>query len=570
MKTISLKKVAVVAVASLGFGLMSVVPAYAATNTSMWCNVADGLADGDAKSDTAVAGNDACNGVAGVANSVELEFLDAPAGSRITIAGAGAIFAAKSDADLTLATNGLSGTFSATAANNDGTLTVATTTIGTVTVSLFELVSAGIYNSTATETVTITVNATASSGVVNATKSKVMLSDSTDVADTNIDFAADDATVAVDGLSNTNLRALIGVQVRDALDAAVVGSTVKAEVISGPGIVSVADLAANATYGSGGRSDSDVTLVDDAGTLDAGTDKAGVVYVGVYADGTAGVSTIRITAGTTVLATKTVTFYGNVAKVVATQAMSVASTGGAALGTAGSATAAAVYVKLTDSNGNPAVAAVTATPVDTAVIASGTCTMVAAAPGTYGCSITSAANTSGKSTTVVFSAVGASAAVIKSDAVTFTLGGTTPSTVALSFDKTTYTSGAPVVLTITAKDASGNPVADGTKANLTATAGLAFNYATGLSTTLAVIDTLVFLKGVTTIKTFAPLSGGSISVSGTLGTGVATAAQGSAVTASAAVTDASSSLMTQIDALNAKIVALNALIAKIMKKLGVK
>jgi hypothetical protein len=42
------------------------------------------------------------------------------------------------------------------------------------------------------------------------------------------------------------------------------------------------------------------------------------------------------------------------------------------------------------------------------------------------------------------------------------------------------------------------------------------------------------------------------------------------LTASASVTDANAGLLTQIDALNAKIVALNALIAKIMKKLGVK
>ena len=42
------------------------------------------------------------------------------------------------------------------------------------------------------------------------------------------------------------------------------------------------------------------------------------------------------------------------------------------------------------------------------------------------------------------------------------------------------------------------------------------------------------------------------------------------VSATATVTDANAGLMTQIDALNAKIVALNALIAKIMKKLGVK
>jgi hypothetical protein len=43
------------------------------------------------------------------------------------------------------------------------------------------------------------------------------------------------------------------------------------------------------------------------------------------------------------------------------------------------------------------------------------------------------------------------------------------------------------------------------------------------------------------------------------------------VSASATVVDSNqTALMTQIDALNAKIVALNALIAKIMKKLGVK
>ena len=36
------------------------------------------------------------------------------------------------------------------------------------------------------------------------------------------------------------------------------------------------------------------------------------------------------------------------------------------------------------------------------------------------------------------------------------------------------------------------------------------------------------------------------------------------------VTDGNAAIITQIDALNAKIVALNALIAKIMKKLGVK
>ncbi len=573
MKTISLKKVAVVAVASLGFGLLSVVPANAAGNNIIWCNIADGLADGAVKSDTAQAGNDACKGVAGPANSVELEFAAATAGDRLTITGPGATFgAAGTAADLSVATNGLSATVTA-GGDQATTVAVATTAVGTVTVSLFSLTAAGstIYKSEATETVTITVSATASSGALSSSLSKVQLSSSTDLGDTNLDFTTADATVAFDGVTTAGARAaIIGVRVRDALDAAIADETVKAEVTSGPGIVSVADLAASATYVNGGRSDSDATLATDSGTLDAGTAVAGVVYVGVYADGTAGVSTIKITVGTTTLATKTVTFYAKVSKVVATQSLSVASTAGGTLGDKTSATAGAVYVKLTDSNNNPAVAAVTATPADTAVIASGACDAVATVPGTYSCEVLSAANTSGKSTTVVFSAVGASSAVIKSDPITFTLGGATPSTVTMAFDKATYTSGAPVTLTITAKDSSGNPVSDGAKADLVSTAGLAFNYATGVATTGTEVNALKFNKGIATIKTFAPLAGGSISVSGTLGAGVATAAVGSVVTASGAVTDASSSLMTQIDALNAKIVALNALIAKIMKKLGVK
>jgi hypothetical protein len=569
VKTISLKKVAVIAVASLGFGLMSVVPAYAAGNTYMWCDAADGLASGA----TATAGNDACNGVAGAANTVSIEFEDAPATSRVTVSGAGASITSNDNpTDLVVATNGLSGTFSATAAGNDANITVSTTAIGTVTVSLFELVSAGIYGATAEETVTVTVNATASSGVVSTIYSKVSVGDGVQGA-TGITSGSDD-TIAESGLTAGSLAAIISVEGKDALNAALTTGTVKAEVTSGPGIVSVDNDAANngtdGLYADGGKTDSASVDASGAGTLANGDDITGVAYVHVYADGTAGVSTIKISLGTTVLATKTVTFYANVATVVATQSLSVASTAGATLGDSTSATAGAVYVKLTDSNNNPAVAAVTATPADTTVISTGTCAAVATVPGTYSCEVLSAANTSGKSTTVVFSAVGASSAVIKSAPITFTLGGATPSTVTMAFDKALYTSGAPVTLTITAKDSSGNPVSDGAKANLVATAGLAFNYATGIATTGTEVNALKFNKGIATIKTFAPLAGGSISVSGTLGTGVATAAQGSAVSTTAAVTDASSTLMTQIDALNAKIVALNALIAKIMKKLGVK
>jgi hypothetical protein len=63
-----------------------------------------------------------------------------------------------------------------------------------------------------------------------------------------------------------------------------------------------------------------------------------------------------------------------------------------------------------------------------------------------------------------------------------------------------------------------------------------------------------------------------LSISSTFGTQANTkaATQGTTITAAASVTDGNAALLTQIDALNAKIVALNALIAKIMKRLGVR
>jgi hypothetical protein len=51
----------------------------------MWCEVADGLSNGGTT-------DDVCNGVAGPANTVTLEFANVPVNARITISGAGATF----------------------------------------------------------------------------------------------------------------------------------------------------------------------------------------------------------------------------------------------------------------------------------------------------------------------------------------------------------------------------------------------------------------------------------------------------------------------------------------------
>jgi hypothetical protein len=120
-----------------------------------------------------------------------------------------------------------------------------------------------------------------------------------------------------------------------------------------------------------------------------------------------------------------------------------------------------------------------------------------------------------------------------------------------------------MVITRTAKDSAGNPVADGTASPV-----VTFSKAIGGTAPAAGF----YKAGVSASATssaksgaFAPTVPGAFSV---LATSSATGTP--TITAASSVTDANAGLLTQIDALNAKIVALNALIAKIMKKLGVK
>jgi len=129
------------------------------------------------------------------------------------------------------------------------------------------------------------------------------------------------------------------------------------------------------------------------------------------------------------------------------------------------------------------------------------------------------------------------------------------STVTVTPSATSVASGASATVNVSVKDANGYPVADGTSVTLAANNGAVV--APSSKSTAAGVFT-----------TAATLIVGSDSASTT----VSAIAGGKTGTATVTVTGGSSnsSLLTQIDALNAKIVALNALIAKIMKKLGVK
>jgi hypothetical protein len=391
-----------------------------------------------------------------------------------------------------------------------------------------------------------------------------------------ITATAEDLVPSSSTFSGSVQSAIAIVNVKGSTGAALNGATLSAS-ISGPGLV-LANTT-NTTMTGTARSSSVVLTGTDVG------------YVHVSADGSSGKGTVTVTvtdpvtAATSTVGTFTVQFYSStVATLTATQNYSVLGaarvTGCSAvacLGTTystGSAGKPAVVIVAKDSGGNviPGLT-LTATSSDATVISTSTVTAVTTAGaaaldatgiGAYNASVTGASSAvSGKTATVTYSYTNTSGAkaTISTAAVPFTIGGTTIVTETLAFDKTSYVAGEAMVVTRTAKDSAGNSVADGVASPAVTfskpvggTAPAASFYVAGKSATSA-----------TTPTVFAPASGGAFTASMTGGDAAATVR-----TASSAVVDGNAALLTQIDALNAKIVALNALIAKIMKKLGVK
>jgi hypothetical protein len=314
----------------------------------------------------------------------------------------------------------------------------------------------------------------------------------------------------------------------------------------------------------------------------------GVAQIYFCATNQSGSSTITITATDadgkiTTIGTETISYYGAVATLEVKPVLTVIRTAGGSTGdTTNTASRIAttapqsMVVTAKDSAGQLVGGLTTLTVLGTAGIASVTCTEDAYDTGTsgafgyggtgyYGCTVTStgAAASGGKdSVTIRITDPADSTKFISATAVPVTFGGS-PSTVTMSFNKAAYTAGEKGVLTVTVTDSSGNPASDGVYATLFS--GASTSNATGSLPGASV----VVIGGKSTSDIFVPNGKGTVSVSNTLGATIASKA-GAAVSATAEVTDPNAGLLTQIDALNAKIVALNALIAKIMKKLGVK
>jgi hypothetical protein len=314
-------------------------------------------------------------------------------------------------------------------------------------------------------------------------------------------------------------------------------------------------------------------------------------YVMVAPDGNSGVGTVTITAGTYSV-TKSVNFYGSAAKYTATTILNATADG--------AGTSDAVVVCAVDSanvavpaatiyaySGDTTVATVvaSATTVSSAVTedlngATADTNPVSIAPTTYtaakavGCAgfaVTGLSQTTKSSVVITFGNAATQATSTVTTTATVGVGSIAATTVTLTADKTIYNPGEKMSITLTYKDSVGRLVAAGPG---TGTLAAALASSVSLSGDALFAANNNSKLGVTTISVFAPLSAGPVTLTGKTGanaTYLVTAAQDATVSVTANVVDSKqTALLTQIDALNAKIVALNALIAKIMKKLGVK
>jgi len=301
------------------------------------------------------------------------------------------------------------------------------------------------------------------------------------------------------------------------------------------------------------------------------------ITVQLRPDGSVGTATITISTPSVTFASRTATFYSSApATYVVTPLISTLGSG---------SNAAAVGVVAKDTSGNiwqgtlysysATAAAVSDTGTSCAYVAANSrheCTLTGVAAGT-------AAITFRNST----AATGIASTTVSSTPVTMTVSTASPATVKLAWDKATYAPGEKATLLVSALDSTGKTVGSGTFANLFATGGISLSVAAGngSDTLTAVALTTRSLASlalgtstdpVAAYTVYMPSSGGTVKASATGGISLPVAGQ-VAVSASATVTDsgaaalaAVTALATTVASLKTLITTLTNLVLKIQKK----
>jgi len=557
------KRIALVTVAALGFGVMSVVPSNAATQVDT-----NTLSAATATMQT---------GETSTAQTITSTFLSANAGDTISVTayltgqpvGNTAVpvltvnettSAFIDDAPVVLIANSLapkaligqvayiasssaSASFVSAKMNvllaDATTHTTAKVLAGTykITFAVTVIGGGGVKNSTNTEmTITVTTNPALDTAAASVTSYILPRTDTT---------TAEDAVLTASKSLNTDGSAKLAGHIKvTQLNAAGLASTESITVtIAGPGTLGqeLLDGDLNATPAAGGRA---ITLV-----------KGNIINV--FADGSSGVSTITLTsAAGKVLATETITFYGAATAIKATVLKNVV---GVSAGTN------AVLLSVTDASGTQvsnlgtnsfyvtsdkttSITGTRSASVNTAYSATNGTTINS--PG-YIVDLSAAAIAAGTASLTFGTCAAAPTAtdtcVDKSNAVSVRVGSLTPATVAVTLDKTSYIPGEKAKITVSLKDKDGLALADGTYTSIFATGGIASSYSLGAGSDTTTATTVHNLEdGVIEYSVYMPVAETDVkfswttgSVTGAANTGLATAAQAKAGSVTVAVASTS-------------------------------
>jgi hypothetical protein len=577
-KTTNFKRIALVAVAALGLGVLSSAPSNAAINADTFTLSAATAAQTTAETYTATSATVTLSFLASAANdsiSVTSALVSAPAGGTAlpvlrlvetttavvdsTVAAGGraidygvpANTAANVHAGVT--TSASSAKFAVYLATS-GATTGAPVTAGTYVVKITPAAvgASGTLQASVAQTLTITVTAAATlDKTPSAATSKVYIQDSHSVNYT----PTSDSTVVASKATGTS-RAYVYVKSNNAAGSEVASESITAE-ISGKGLLQ------NATGSTTGL----VRILDV---------KYGETFT-VFADGTEGVGTITVKGKTSgvLIATKTLTFYGAMASI---GAPAIAATDTKVITpTSGGNVTTKVSVFALDAGSNKVGNLTGGTDIyafsdSTSIATVATYTYSA----TTGYSVVVTGVAAGTANITFANASTLAAATIKSAAFPVKVGSVTPASVKVAFDKATYAPGEKATLTVSVLDANGALVAaTGSEyANIFATGGIVADKSLGTSD--ATTGTGALLDPLTQVKTYSifmpAVSGGAIKFSWTGGTALATANQVAGST-TVTVTDtaaqalaAVTALATTVASLRTLIVTLTNLVLKIQKK----
>jgi hypothetical protein len=590
--TTNFKRIALVAVAALGLGVLSSVPSQATINSDVVTLSSATAAQTTAETYTATSATVSMSffGAKGDSMTLTTALIEAPAGSTsvpvlrlietssavidsaVAVRGAGATangvttIDVGTDSKKDSSTVGLNVTSGISAISSTATTSIKYAiymanqgrnvngpTAGTYKVKITPAaVGVGpLVNATA-QTITITVTTAASaSTVASATTSTAVM-----VSGVTADAAlhATDSTVSTVKTIGTTAAANIYVTLKNAAGVAASESI-------------TATITGNGTLGIGSAKDNTAIKGRSINVLMG-------EYIGVWADGNAGTGTITITSttgGVQIGTVKTVTWTATTPTTIA--APSIAATESSVIAVAGSTTVWA-FAKDGTNNVSGLVGGTTiwAYSSDTSVATVGT---VASYDATYGYAVVVTGVKVGTASISFGNASTASAATIKSTGLTVRVGVATPSNVTVTTDKATYAPGEKITMTVTILDSTALPVLGATSyASIFSSTGVTSSMNLSGTSTLPA-STIADYSNVTNTKTYtlyAPVNGGTVTFSWTGGTALATANQVAKTTvitvtdSGAAALAAVTALATTVASLKTLITTLTNLVLKIQKK----